>query len=388
MKWLLLALGALLPGCAGLARQETPPLPFHVALIPVRTAAVALRPPPPPLPPLDPEAPPREPPPPPLRLTIDGPLATAACAAALAQRCFVQVSALDYPEGVSAEQFAAERTPRQQEAWWIEQALARQADLVLRCEMRYDEVVESETNGLFVPNLVLFALGGPFCYFLDDRDYDVRAEFDCEFFDVAALSGARGAAPIAPQLDRRLALLDPRLKPRPCALDFVDRTAGASTSFYLASLLVPAGLLCQRAGQVREEVTAALVAQLCADLAEEIVAKRERLLAPATRAPFRLEPEVAFRARRTDAGQLEVAGEVLLSPRDGVDRLHAWSVAAGGALVRAPMPPPAVEGESLRYRLALQLPAPTDAAARTVQVVVTDATRDRFARTFTVPIEP
>lgn len=384
---------ALLPACSSVAVQaaDDAPLPFHVALIPVRPETAELRPPEPPAPPPDPDGPPdRRPPPPPLEIEVSPEMATRACAEALEERSFVRVTTLEYPAGLDGESFAAQLTREEQDAHWVDAARAAGADLVLRCGLRYDPRVASDTNGLFVPNLALFLLGGPFCYFLDDRDYDVRAELDGEFFDVAPsvrakeLAAGRPGQP-PPRLDRSEALLDPRLKSRRYPLDFVDRSAGASPVFWVTSLVVPAGLLCQRAGRVREEVTEALIAQLFADLAGEIATKNERLLAPEGRTPITLDPEPGFRAVRRGDGEVEVEGVVVLHPRDGVDRLHAWSVQAGGEVARGRAPEPVADGDALRYRLAARVACAAD--AQHVTLTVTDATRFRNARTFSFPIE-
>jgi len=245
LKALPTATALLLVGLCACATTPPPPapLPLHVALIPVRVSAVE----PPPLIDAEPAV---------LAPQLDAVRVSEALVAALRATCFARVSLLDAPPA-PAERWSDES----RDAWWVQRAQDRGADLVLACELRHADRVHHRRNARFWGNLSLFRLGGPACYFVNDRSYEVNAELEAELHDVARLTvrteelGGDAAR-----------VLRATCAYREADLDFLDRAGGRAPPF-LASLIVPAGLLASESEATVEHLEERMVAELAGRLA-------------------------------------------------------------------------------------------------------------------------
>src|SRR5262249_51635465 len=94
---------------------------------------------------------------------------------------FVRTTLLERP--ADADAFAA-LSPAQRDAYWQARARDVGANLLVRTRLSVDPAIHGERNEKFWLNLPLFLLGGPMCYFVGDRTYDVSARLQAEFFEV------------------------------------------------------------------------------------------------------------------------------------------------------------------------------------------------------------
>jgi hypothetical protein len=100
-------------------------------------------------------------------------------------------SATDGPAGASES-----TPPSPRDARFVREARDLGADLLLRLEVSLQPVIREKKNGTFWVNLPLFALGGPFGWWLPDRSYLVDAEVTAWFYDPRELSNVPLEAPL------------------------------------------------------------------------------------------------------------------------------------------------------------------------------------------------
>jgi hypothetical protein len=147
---------------------------------------------------------------------------------------------------------------------WTAKARDLGADLLLIPTLRYDPVVHSSLNDRFWLNLPLFALGGPFCWFVSDRSYYCDSNLVGKVLDVSRATQAAGQT-----MEPNPSVTDVSRKATEASLNFLDRADGAGP--YLLSLICPAGLLSPESTAVPAELDASVVEQLCEALARELL---------------------------------------------------------------------------------------------------------------------
>lgn len=136
---------------------------------------------------------------------------------------------------------------------WIEEAEQKGADLLLVPRLSYDARVQTDLNDRFWLNLPLFALGGPFCWFVADRSYHCYARLDGEVFDVTAASKRK-------RLHRESRVHEFKRESAETSLNFLDRASGAG--HYLLSVVCPAGLLATESASIPSAIDTAITQQL------------------------------------------------------------------------------------------------------------------------------
>jgi hypothetical protein len=146
---------------------------------------------------------------------------------------------------------------------WVAEAQQKGADLLLVPRLRYDSRVHTELNDRFWLNLPLFALGGPFCWFVADRSYLCHARLDGEVFDVTAAAASK-----RPTLDRTSRVHEFKRESTEASLNFLDRASGAGP--YLLSMICPAGLLATESAGIPPELDAAVTQQLCQEMTRSL----------------------------------------------------------------------------------------------------------------------
>jgi len=265
-----LALGltaALSSGCGGRQVQESTLLPFHVAVVPTRVDSIR-----PVVTAEDIEAPGIE-------LDLESHRISTALEEALDGRVFSQATLLAYPE--TREEFS-KWSEADQERHWLAEARRQKADVLMTSLLGYDATVETSYNEKFWLNLPLFLLGGPFCYFVNDRSYFADAKLDVRFYslslDLESLEDS----------DAEMLGQIVRAEFTETTLDFVDR-AGGDTGSYALSLVVPAGLLSKENESVRERVEEAALQGLGDDLSSEIRNETVKLNRNTTLSSFALD---------------------------------------------------------------------------------------------------
>src|SRR5688572_17796002 len=313
----LLAL-VLLPftgACASSQRApEGPLLPFHVALIPTEvhdTSKLTATPSEPvyatPLPDADGDD-----------MRLD--LSTAAMSRALRDelaRAFVRTTLLELPPAPSPldGMGAAER-----EEYWQERARAAGADLLVRTRLIFDPAIDGERNEKFWLNLPLFLLGGPMCYFVGDRSYEVSARLQAEVFDASVGHAKLG--------DFALLTIPLYVESSEQDLRFLDRADGAGD--YAISLLVPAGLLARETSDIESEMEERLPRALGRELAAKVFSERAQFEQNLALGAFQLVAQAA-ELRSDGAGKLRV--RVPVQRLAGDVELHRYELRAGETLL-------------------------------------------------------
>jgi hypothetical protein len=310
--------GALGPAVLALAAAcrsaqtvpEGPALPFHVALIPteVHDTTVLTETPSQPVY-AEPASGARDDD---MRIELTTENVSKALRSELA-RAFVRATLLELPEDPRR---LAELSPAEFEQHWQQEARAVGADLLVRTRLLVDPAIGGERNEKFWLNLPLFLLGGPMCYFVGDRRYELSARLQAEFFDVS-----QGHASLE---DYALLTIPLYVEFPGVDLRFLDRADGAGD--YALSLLVPAGLLARETTEIEQELEQRLPRELGRELAAKVVSERSQFEQNPALGAFRLEASSA-RLEPGQAGTLRVRVPVQELP--GANRLYRYELLSG-----------------------------------------------------------
>lgn len=344
----------LLAGLAACATQasSTEKLPFHLAIAPASIVRDATTPPE--------KGHPTE-----LVFAIDEATLTARLTAN-AEKTFVKVTALS-PAAANTPSTAVQKA-------WVTEAQQKGADLLLVPRLRYNPRVHTELNDRFWLNLPLFALGGPFCWFVADRSYHCNASLAGEVHDVTAAAGSKR------QVLDRASILHPFKKDNTeASLSFLQRASGAGP--YLLSVLCPAGLLATESAGIPPELDVVVVAQLCDEMTKSL---REGATVIQEAALVDFFPRDVHIAK--EGGSRALVGEFVLKLgtanelgklRYRVGSQGEWRDAAWSPLKNDAAPDRKV------YPFAVKLDGAT---ADTVQLQVEQLDQDLTRRTFTYAI--
>jgi len=341
---------AVLAACRSAeTRPAGEPLPFHVALMPTDVKL--------------PEPSTGEPD---MQLTLDPADVVQALARGLTEHGFARVTVLTTDEEESAE---LERAPASaRDRHWQDRARALGADLLVRTTLSYEPAIETHTNDRFWLNLPLFFLGGPMCWFVDDRSYEVAARLQADFYDVSDVHDELPQWTLLP--------LPLYVEFERADLDFLRRADGLGD--YALSILVPAGLLARESDEVAAEVEEQFLASLGEQLVAKVQAQRPRFEQNQSLWSFRVHGRGA-RAERNADGSVSLALPV--QALDGRAPPFRYEVCAGAALLE--------EGEfgaaEADGQHWIRGSVPLDAGARYVSVRVEDQ-RNR-TRSYTLAVQ-
>ncbi|MFO1030488.1 MAG: hypothetical protein U1F60_05390 [Planctomycetota bacterium] len=250
------------------------------------------------------------------------------------------------------------------------------ADLLIVPSLRFDPRVQTELNGQFWLNLPLFALGGPFCWFVPDRSYHCYARLEGDIHDVAA-----AAARNRQKLDSSTRMLRVSCESREASLSFLQRASGAD--HYLLSVICPAGLLATESSSIPAELDAVVVATLCDQLSGRVNDNDTLVLEGDLVDFFPRDCRVVV-----DANGRSLVGEFVLKTQD-VGELGNLRYRSGGTTAwrDAAWLPVRADGATDRkvYPFALRLDGTT---GTTVQLMVEQRDNNLSKRTFTFPVTP
>ena len=229
--------------------------------------------------------------------------------------------------------FASATTDQERERMWIERAEAVEADLILVCDLRLEPKVNQSTNSRFWLTFPLFALGGPFAWFVRDRTYFVDALLEAGFYSPEKLDPDRDWL-----FDRfsRVANVDAHFG----ELDrnFISRAHGR-VGRYALSVIVPAGFLAKQSDGLADSLSQATLDALCRVLAEGVQGKRTDLMrGDAYPAPFYLEAQ-DLNLESTAEGSLVLRGFIHLEPDEDVPEIRSLKLefrSADGLAMDAP----------------------------------------------------
>lgn len=262
----LLAAPMLLGACRATRTEALgEPLPFHVAILPPEIKE-----------PTKSEAK--------MQLQVESQGVVQAMAAGLREHGFARVTVLE-PDAQEPALSSNERARH-----WQERAHELGADLLLRTTLSYDPSIETNTNDRFWLNLPLFLLGGPMCWFVDDRSYKVSARLQADFFDVSDVHDELAQWTLLP--------LPLYVEFNETDLDFIDRADGGTD--YALSLLIPAGLVARSSDRVARKVEQAFLNDLSQELSAKVQAERARFDQNTTLWAFRIDGSGAHAVRNRD----------------------------------------------------------------------------------------
>lgn len=357
----VLALG-LLAACTS-TRERLEPLPFHVALIPVVEVEVA---------PAEGDHG--------VRLRVAAERLTATVGEQLARDGFVRTTVLDLPADTTAEAFAA-LDRAEQDAHWVDAARRARADVLLEAELFCRPEVEHGVNSRVWADVPLFLVGGPLCWFVDDRSYAAQARLSARLYDLAPILDGRAT------LDDGVSrLVDVQARFAKAELDLLDRWAG-NPGWLFASLVVPPAFLARGGDGVERALERAACEGLASALVEG-VREEERSIREAERLVRFHLAEGAGAWREGDG--VRVRAEVLLVEGGG-ERLDTWRLRCDAAEIGGEFGDGRLDPERATSRREVRvfaLDARVTAApdARFVQVELTDAGLRAARRTWTLPV--
>jgi len=329
------------------AREERPSLPFHIAIAPLSANDIRSDPKP------GSEGNPTE-----MLLVPDARWMGAfskGLGLALEQRAFARVTLLETGEaGGGSEDAGLGR-----DSALVRQARDQGADLLLCLELSIQPVIREEKNSTFWVNLPLFALGGPFGWWLADRTYYTDVEVSGWFYDPRSLASGPLDSPLratrteVASASRRTERMD---------LDFNERAQG-SVGNYLLSFICPCGFLAGQSDELERELADRIVDQLGRGFARSVLDQSAVLERGA--APFFLDVAQSG-LTRDRSGELVFKGTALLTPTREIESLGTWSVRVGSApaLLRTfdEGPAPESDGVYQRYRFEEHLGSAPDGA--------------------------
>lgn len=209
------------PPAEGLSRR----LPFHVAVAPCEVVA---------LPPAgNQEAEP-------FLFRMNDVLLTRDIARQLGGDCFVQTTVLRVTDPSEYQMLSSVGRVNSM----LQQAKFRSADLFLQTTLRYRPVIRSGWNLKVAPNLALFLVGGPLCWFLGDQTYGVEATLEARLYDLQALQNDGDIQTARTLSEFRVAFTS-------VDLNLIDR---GDWYHYLLSIVIPPSFLALESDSVRAEV--------------------------------------------------------------------------------------------------------------------------------------
>jgi hypothetical protein len=376
----LLPAATVLAACASSApREERPPLPFHIALVPMTTDDVRA----------DRKAGSEGEP---TKMTIQPDAKWIASfsnglANALQERAFTRVTVLSSEPGTDASGGTAtnDASALARDTKLVHEARDAGADLLLRLEVSLQPVIREEKNGTFWVNLPLFALGGPFGWWLPDRAYMVDAEVTGWFYDPRVLSNAPLDAPLRASHSE---IASARRRTERIDLDFVQRAQGDVGDYFL-SIVCPAGFLAVENDELQKKLVAGIVDQLGPGLARNVLDQGTAL--ERGPAPFYLDVSRSG-ISRDGKGGLVLNGTALLMPNRDIETLGTWRVEVEGAtpIVHSfdAGPAPENDGPYQRYRFEERLGALRAGASVHLSIQAGERTPCVRSYTFRVPTGP
>ena len=362
MRGFLFAVVVSASACSTTSSGPASALPFRVGVIPVghveREAVVSEG----------------------VKLRLDQRALAARIAEELDDRVFTVATLLPLPEGVSPKALSGWETEAR-DAYWISAADAAGVDVLLEWEASFPRHVTQGINEKFWLNLPLFLLGGPACWFVNDRSYQVEARLHATFFDLPPLLA--GVTTLQ-EGGSRLGEIDVRIEE--AQLDFLDR-AGKSAAWITASFFVPPGLLAKSSESAERGLSEALAQRFAQGLADRVEDDPGRILRAEQVVDYYLT--AGSRAEWSAEGTW-FEGEVLVRLGDGA-RLEEWELEGGGVSVRAEggvgEPAPDVGSQRdryLRHRLRLLLPGAE--RSETVRLHLHAGGRNPTSRTYTLAV--
>ncbi len=372
MRWLLICLillptTPLLTGCSArgpIKEQEL--LPFHVAVLPVETRSSSS---------LADSS---------FSLVIENELISQSLCEELQDKSFQRASLLDYPPDSDPETFAR-KGQAEKNRWWIQQASAIKADVVLVPRLTYQEGIQGESEPWYIV-LPSFLFLGPFQVFVKDRVYKGSATLEAQVHDLNPIASSQASL-----LNQRARVVSTESKFEETKLTFLDRDEGVLS--FVPMLVCPTGWLSKNTEAARKSLKQTIVSDLARNLATRISASdRTAILQARESANHYILPESVKVVRKSDSS-IDFTGRVLLNPVRGVDRLRDYSIEIGRERYPFRFTAPDIgEGEDpsqalFYYQMEATIPAVEDGELlSTIRVIIREGGAPPRSRSYTFPI--
>ena len=382
-----LVLGTLSAACAApRAEPAGSPLPFHVAVVPLGAEDVTE---------VEPMGAParasdetskrgsRDD----LTLRLDADTISSEVARELDGEVFTLASLLEPPpDGVDVD-----------DTYWIEGAERAGADLLLYCErLHYVPSASTRRINFLSSSLPLFLLGGPFVYFIDDRDYTVDAQLSARLIDLNRVGWDLPRAGERLELGRRVAHGTFDARPDPVRLNFTQRVESGDLGAWGASVVIPTGFLEIANATVEAAVTREASASLGRNLGHQIRGRAREILQPEGGGASSFLDLDTFRAEPRDDGRLDVGTDLLLRRSKSTTGLARATLYVGGEAIECDFRSTGTvaEGALERFAIAGVAPAPaprldpSDGSERpgVLRLEVVDTGTVRGTRSWTFPV--
>lgn len=267
---------------------------------------------------------------------------------------------------------------------WAALAEQQGADALLSLELACNPVVMEASNSSYYLNFLLFAIGGPFCWWLSDHTYDVEAKLSAELYDVPRLRRENAAPGSESSVLARIS--DAAAPSERLEMSFTNRADG-NAGQYALSVVWPAPLLMEDNEDVRETIEAQVILALAERLAADMRADREFILEAPFLAPFFVDVDGARAYSDTSGVHLRV--DVLVLADSRVENVESVQIRLGKEVFTAPtreVEPRSVASRKYRVLNIAWDHAPGAGSTVALQLVVEAETPSLVTRTYTVPI--
>ncbi len=359
----LIAFGSLfLAACAGTPKTESTPLPMRLAILPIESVGQRERVAGEELDETD------------MVLQLAGRAYAEAVVRALDGRLFARAFLLERPTGAEPEN----------EIDWAELAEEQGADAILALQLAGDPRILEASNSGYYLNFLLFAIGGPFCWWLPDHTYDIEAKLSAELYDLPRLR--REKAQPGSEAAGLARISDASAPSEQTEMSFTNRVEG-DVGQYALSIVWPAPLLMADNDELRDNIERQTMDALAARLAADMQADREFIVEAPFLAPFHLDADAA--SANADGTGVHLRAQILVQAESRVEELKSvrvqWASTWHEAQPREVAP--RATGDR-RYRVfAIEwdgVDAPEDRGFLNLRIEA--ETPALFARTYTLPV--
>lgn len=269
--------------------------------------------------------------------------------------------------------------------------LARQqgADLLLYCELTSSAPVTMERTSPISLNVLLWILGGPSIWVLDELTYDADARVEATLYDVAG--SGQVSAVSAGQLAR---VADAPATFQGVETDFIDREGWqglGSLGSYFATIFTSTFAVAKDNPHVEGVVTDAIERTLVEGVVDSIERRRMDLIRGR-----HMEDRAAISvrdvlARRTDGGRVVVTASVIIGLQGRETVMAGYRLEAGDATVEARVDEGALGvdafGRPVRFYSIDDVLEDVPADVTSLRMILVAGARDRVSRSFTFRID-
>jgi len=312
-----------------------------------------------------------------MRMSIDSRLLSAIVARELAEHAFTRVTPISSSSGERAV------TDPQ-----LSRSLRESgADLVMFCELDYQPEISYARTSPVSLNLLLFYLGGPFIWVLDEYTYRAKAELRVSLHDLGGVDRKQ----VRPG-DPRSRIFEAQAEFPGVETDFIDRVGWdpeTEVSSYVASLFTSTFLVGQESDGIAALVSQEALSSLGSQVAEALVAQRDDVLRAGSEAQLANIDVVTLDVTYDGASFVGIDANLILRSGSVIDRLNGCRIEIGGRTeewsLKEGVPVDKDASGGHRYQLSVLIPD-IDPDVPSFRLILMGGKGDRVARTYTFAI--